>query len=146
MTTRRETSGKIHSRINVTPMVDVMLVLLIIFMVITPMLQPGRRVELAKTANPSDMGDANKPDAIVVAVQHDGTLFLGNEMVSNAAVAQQIKDRLTTRSNSTVYVRADARVKFQSVADVVDDIRSAGTDQIGLLTEQLQRRRVFQQP
>ncbi len=146
MTTRTETSGKIHSRINVTPMVDVMLVLLIIFMVVTPMLQPGRRVELARTANPVDMSDANKADAIIVAVNRDGTIFLGDEMVSNAVLAQQIKDRLSTRSNSTVYVRADARAKFQSVADVVDDIRSAGTDQIGLLTEQVQRRRVFPLP
>ncbi len=146
MTTRTEISGKIHSRINVTPMVDVMLVLLIIFMVVTPMLQPGRRVELARTANPVDMSDANKADAIIVAVQHDGTIFLGTEIVSDAVLAQQLKDRLTTRSNSTVCVRADARAKFQSVADVVDDIRSAGTDQIGLLTEQVQRRRVFPQP
>jgi len=103
-------------------------------------------VELARTANPVDMSDANKADAIIVAVNRDGTIFLGDEMVSNAVLAQQIKDRLSTRSNSTVYVRADARAKFQSVADVVDDIRSAGTDQIGLLTEQVQRRRVFPLP
>lgn len=79
-----------------------MLVLLIIFMMLTPMLQPGRRVELARTANPVDMADANKADAIIVAVNRDGTIFLGHEMVSNAALAQQLKDRLSTRSNRTV--------------------------------------------
>jgi biopolymer transport protein ExbD/biopolymer transport protein TolR len=127
-------------------MVDVMLVLLIIFMVITPMLQPGRRVELARTANPVDMSDANKADAIIVAVQHDGTIFLGNEMVSNAVLAQRLKDRLDTRINKTVYVRADARAKFRSVAEVVDGVRSAGTDQIGLLTEKIQHRQTLAEP
>jgi len=127
-------------------MVDVMLVLLIIFMVITPMLQPGRRVELARTANPVDMSDANKADAIVIAVQRDRTIFLGNEMVSNAVLVQQLKDRLDTRINKTVYVRADARAKFRSVAEVVDGVRSAGTDQIGLLTEKVQRRQTMAQP
>jgi biopolymer transport protein ExbD/biopolymer transport protein TolR len=146
MSTHVERSGKINSEINVTPMVDVMLVLLIIFMVITPMLQPGRRVELARTANPVDMSDANKADAIIVAVQHDGTIFLGNEMVSNAVLAQRLKDRLDTRINKTVYVRADARAKFRSVAEVVDGVRSAGTDQIGLLTEKIQHRQTLAEP
>ena len=146
MSTHTGRTSKINSEINVTPMVDVMLVLLIIFMVITPMLQPGRRVELARTANPVDMSDANKADAIMVAVQRDGTIFLGNEMVSNAVLVQQLKDRLDTRINKTVYVRADARAKFRSVAEVVDGVRSAGTDQIGLLTEKVQRRQTMAQP
>ncbi|HWG51615.1 MAG TPA: biopolymer transporter ExbD [Candidatus Acidoferrales bacterium] len=146
MSTHTGRTSKINSEINVTPMVDVMLVLLIIFMVITPMLQPGRRVELARTANPVDMSDANKADAIVIAVQRDRTIFLGNEMVSNAVLVQQLKDRLDTRINKTVYVRADARAKFRSVAEVVDGVRSAGTDQIGLLTEKVQRRQTMAQP
>jgi biopolymer transport protein TolR len=146
MSTHTGRTSKINSEINVTPMVDVMLVLLIIFMVITPMLQPGRRVELARTANPVDMSDANKADAIVIAVQRDRTIFLGNEMVSNAVLVQQLKDRLDTRINKTVYVRADARAKFRSVAEVVDGVRSAGTDQIGLLTEKVQRRQTLAQP
>ena len=146
MSTHTGRTSKINSEINVTPMVDVMLVLLIIFMVITPMLQPGRRVELARTANPVDMSDANKADAIVIAVQRDRTIFLGNEMVSNAVLVQQLKDRLDTRINKTVYVRADARAKFRSVAEVVDSVRSAGTDQIGLLTEKVQRRQTMAQP
>ena len=146
MSTHTGRTSKINSEINVTPMVDVMLVLLIIFMVITPMLQPGRRVELARTANPVDMSDANKADAIVIAVQRDGTIFLGNEMVINAVLAQQLKNRLDTRIKKTVYVRADARAKFRSVAEVVDGVRSAGTDQIGLLTEKVQKRQTMAQP
>ena len=146
MSTHTGRTSKINSEINVTPMVDVMLVLLIIFMVITPMLQPGRRVELARTANPVDMSDANKADAIVIAVQRDGTIFLGNEMVINAVLAQQLKNRLDTRIKKTVYVRADARAKFRSVAEVVDGVRSAGTIQIGLLTEKVQKRQTMAQP
>jgi biopolymer transport protein ExbD/biopolymer transport protein TolR len=134
----RNEGKKINSAINVTPMVDVMLVLLIIFMVITPMLQPGRAVELARTTNPIEMADANKADALVVAVMHDGRIFLGNEQVTGTVLAQEVKERLSNRSDKTVYVRSDARARYKFVVDAVDDIRSAGVDQLGLLTEQRQ--------
>lgn len=137
-TTQRNVEAKINSAINVTPMVDVMLVLLIIFMVITPMLQPGRPVELAKTANPADMADANKADALIVAVERDGRVFLGSEMVSSETLTQRLKERLANRSDKTIYVRADARARYKFVVDAVDDIRTAGVDQLGLLTEQRQ--------
>ena len=71
----RNEGKKINSAINVTPMVDVMLVLLIIFMVVTPMLQPGKLVEMARTRNPVDMSDANKADALIVSVLRDGKDF-----------------------------------------------------------------------
>ena len=135
----RNEGKKINSTINVTPMVDVMLVLLIIFMVITPMLRPDRLVEMAKTSNPVEMSNANKPDALIVAVAHDGTVFLGNEIVNGEILTQKVKYRLNKRSDRTVYVRADARARYRFVADAVDDVRSAGADQLGLLTEQKQR-------
>ena len=138
-TTQRNTEAKINSSINVTPMVDVMLVLLIIFMVITPMLQPGRAEELAKAANPTDMADANKADALIVAVERDGRVFLGTEMVSSETLTQRLKERLASRSDKTIYVRADARARYKFVVDAVDNVRSAGVDQLGLLTEQKQR-------
>ena len=131
----RNEGKKINSAINVTPMVDVMLVLLIIFMVITPML-PNSRVKMASTANPIDMPDANKADALIVAVMHDGRLFLGDEQVSEVSLAQLIKDRLGNRTDKTVFLRADARARYQFVVNAVDDVRSAGVDQLGLLTEQ----------
>lgn len=134
----RNQESKINSTINVTPMVDVMLVLLIIFMVITPMLQPGKIVELAKTTNPIDMSDANKADALIVAVMHDGRLFLGDELVTAETLTGKVKERLGNRNGKTVYVRADARARYQLVVDAVDDVRSAGVDQLGLLTEQRQ--------
>lgn len=131
---------KINSSINVTPMVDVMLVLLIIFMVVTPMIVHGTAVRMAEAANPEAMPDVNRADSLVVALTHDGNVFLGNELVEPAGLSQQVKDRLSGHEQRIVYVRADARVKYKFLADVVDDLRSAGVDQLGLLTEQRNRR------
>ena len=135
----RNEGAKINSTINVTPMVDVMLVLLIIFMVITPMLRPDRLVEMAKTSNPVEMSDAGKADALIVSVMRDGKVFLGGENVTSETLTQRLKDRLSTRGNKTVYVRADARARYGLLVNAVDDLRSAGVDQLGLLTEQTQR-------
>ena len=138
--------SRINSSINVAPMVDVMLVLLIIFMVITPMLHPGMPVTLASTRNPVEMSDADKTDALIVAVLHDGSVFLGNEMVGAQVLTQKIKDRLADRSDKTVFVRADARVKYGFLAGVVDDVRAAGVDRLGLLTEQTLHHRPSAEP
>jgi biopolymer transport protein ExbD/biopolymer transport protein TolR len=135
----RNEGANVNSTINVTPMVDVMLVLLIIFMVITPMLRPGILVQMARTSNPIEMSDANKPDALIVAVTHDGTIFLGNEIVTGEALTQKVQDKLSHRTNQTVYLRADARARYKFLADAVDDVRAAGVDQVGLLTEQKPR-------
>src|SRR5215472_12351817 len=109
---KREEGSKVNSNINVTPMVDVMLVLLIIFMVITPMLQKGVSVDLAKTDNPVQMPDADKEDALLVAITHDGKVFFGNDVVSPDALTDKIKDRVANRVEKRVYVRADARAKY----------------------------------
>ena len=133
---KREEGKKVNSNINVTPMVDVMLVLLIIFMVITPMLQKGVSVDLAKVNSPSAMPDADKEDALIVAVMRDGKLFFGNDRVEADQLTQKIKDRLANRVDKRVYVRADARAKYGSVVEVVDNVRAAGVDDLGLLTDQ----------
>jgi biopolymer transport protein TolR len=135
----RNEGAKINSNINVTPMVDVMLVLLIIFMVITPMFVNGVPVELARTTNPRAMADANKRDALLLCVMRDGQVFLGNERVTGDALAHKVRDTIATRSNKTVYIRADARARYGVLVNAVDDLRSAGVDQLGLLTEQKQR-------
>jgi len=126
----------VTSDINVTPMVDVMLVLLIIFMVITPMLQKGVSVELAKTDNPQSMADADKEDALLIAVMRDGTIYFGSDKVTPDQLTEKVKDRLATKADKRVFIKADARAKYGSVVEVVDNIRSAGVDQLGLLTEQ----------
>ncbi len=122
--------------INVTPMVDVMLVMLIIFMVITPMLSKGITVDLVKTKNPVAMADADKEDAILVAVSRDGKTYLGSTQVaSNDLLISKVKDMLTNKISKIAYLKADSRARYEKVVEVVDTVRAAGVDTMGLLTE-----------
>jgi biopolymer transport protein ExbD/biopolymer transport protein TolR len=123
---------------NVIPMADIMLVLLIIFMVVTPMLQKGVSVDMAKAQNAQDMQAADRDDAILVAVTRDGSIYLGTEKVPLDAITNMVKDRLANRLDKTVFVRSDARAKYGDVVKVVDEVRSAGVDNLGLLTEKLE--------
>ena len=131
------------SDINVTPMVDVMLVLLIIFMVITPMLSKGHNVNLVKTHNDVKMQEADKEDAILIAITRDGGVFLspGNLMIKPDELAGKVKDLQTNRSDKTVYIKADARARFASITDVIDNLRTAGVEQLGLITEDIQNKK-----
>jgi len=129
--------GEVTSDINVTPMADVMLVLLIIFMVVTPMLQKGTTVELAKTHNPTDMPAADHDDAVLVAVTRDGKYWLNADKIGIDQLATKVNDLLATKMDKTVFVRSDARAKYGDVVAVVDTIRNAGVDKVGLLTERI---------
>ena len=133
--------GSQMSTPNVIPMADIMLVLLIIFMVVTPMLQKSLPVDMARVNNAHEMQDADKDDAIIVAVTRDGTIYLKNTKITKDDITGQIKDMLSARLDKTVYVKSDARAKYGDVVAVVDEIRSAGVDQLGLLTEQNQQER-----
>ena len=135
---KRNEGVKVNSNINVTPMVDVMLVLLIIFMVITPMLQKGISVDMAKVNNPTPMQDADKEDALLVSVMRDGTVYFGADKLTGGVdtLTGKVRDRLTNRMNKEVYLKADARAHFGNVVQVVDAVRAAGVDDLGLLTEQ----------
>ena len=126
------------SEINVTPMVDVMLVLLIIFMVITPMLTKGQTVDMVKTNNAEAMQAADKEDAVLIAVTRDGKVYLspGNSQTTADQLPNKVKDLLTNRLDKEVFIKSDARAKYQVVTDVVDNLRAAGVDQLGLLTDQ----------
>jgi biopolymer transport protein ExbD/biopolymer transport protein TolR len=124
---------------NVIPMADIMLVLLIIFMVVTPMLTKDIPVDMAAVENPRDMQDADKEDAIVVAITRDGRIYIGNQMMQKEDLSGQVKDRISTRLDKTVYVKSDARAKYGDVVAIVDEIRSAGVDQLGLLTQKLEK-------
>jgi biopolymer transport protein ExbD/biopolymer transport protein TolR len=117
-------------------MVDVMLVMLIIFMVITPMLSKGISVDMVKTKNPIAMQNADKEDAVVVAVTRDGRTYLGTNQMPADQLPGRVKDLLTNRLDKTVYVKSDARARYEKVVDVVDNLRAAGVDQLGLLTEE----------
>jgi biopolymer transport protein ExbD len=124
--------------INVTPMVDVMLVMLIIFMVITPMLSKGVSVDLAKTKNPIPMAAADKSDAIICSVTRDGRTYLNTTQLAPEDLPNKVKDMLTNRVDKTIFVKSDQRARYEKVVDVVDNLRAAGVDNIGLLTEQSQ--------
>jgi biopolymer transport protein ExbD/biopolymer transport protein TolR len=131
----RNEGGNVNSNINVTPMVDVMLVLLIIFMVITPMLQNKVQIDMAQVSNPESMPDADKDDAIIVAITRDGGVFLGQNKVAVSELGGQVRDKLADKPGKTIYVRADARAQFRAVEDAIDAVRTAGVDDVGLLTQ-----------
>jgi biopolymer transport protein ExbD/biopolymer transport protein TolR len=132
---KREEGKKVNSNINVTPMVDVMLVLLIIFMVITPMLNNKVNVDLPKADAAVVMEDANKEDSVVVAVTRDGRTFLGANQVTLDDLGSKISAMLENKTNKQVFMRADSRANYGKVMDAVDGIRAAGVSQLGLLTE-----------
>jgi biopolymer transport protein ExbD len=131
----KNAGGNAMADINVTPMVDVMLVLLIIFMVITPMLSKGVSVDLVRTRNPIAMKEADQEDAVLVAVTRDGQAFLGTQKVSEEELAAQVGDIVSNRLDKTVYLKADARSSYERVVEVVNILRSVGVDEVGLLTE-----------
>ena len=131
----RQLAGPV-AEINVTPMVDVMLVMLIIFMVITPMLSKGVSVDMVKAKNPIAMQNADKEDAVVVAVTRDGRTYLGSNPMPADQLPQKVKDLLTNKLDKTVYVKSDSRARYEKVVEVIDNLRAAGVDQLGLLTEQ----------
>jgi biopolymer transport protein ExbD/biopolymer transport protein TolR len=131
--------GETMSEPNVIPMADIMLVLLIIFMVVTPMLQKGVTVDLARVSNPREMPDADKDDAVLISITRDGTVYLGTKKVTLDELTSQVRDRVSSRLDKTVYIKSDYRAKYGDVVKVVDQVRAAGVDQLGLITERLNR-------
>ena len=119
------------SEINVTPLVDVMLVLLIIFMVTAPMMQQGIDVQLPETKN---SGVETTEDPFMLTVRKDGTIRAGEASIPMNVLATRLKAIFSTRKNKQVYVQADARVDYGTVAQVMGEIRSAGIYSIGLIT------------
>lgn len=130
--------GEVTSDINVTPMADVMLVLLIIFMVVTPMLQKGGGVvEMAKTKNPIEMTEADKEDSILVSITRDGKYYLNQDRVNVDDLGGKVTELVADRLDKTIFVKGDFRAKYGDIVKVVDNLRAAGVDKIGLLTEKV---------
>lgn len=125
---------------NVIPMADIMLVLLIIFMVVTPMLTRYKPVDLAKVANPINMPDADKDNAVIVVISRSGDIYLGNTRTSIDEVSSLVRDRISGRADKTIFIRSDARARYGDVVRLVDKIRSAGVDNLGLLTDKSESR------
>ena len=129
--------GGAIAAINVTPMADVMIVLLIIFMVITPMLQKGVDVVLPQAGNINDREDA--PQIPVVAVRKDLTTYFGSEKLdSQAALLPMLRERIQDMDEGTklVYLKADEELPYSEVMKVMDLCREAGVEEIALIAEQ----------
>ena len=132
---KRDEGRKVNSDINVTPMVDVMLVLLIIFMVITPMLQNKVNVDLAKTVSATPMPDATHEDSVLVSFTRDNRIYLGAKQIALDDLGPQAQNLLQNKADKTVYLRADARAHYGLVMDAIDNLRTAGVDAVDFLTE-----------
>src|ERR1700741_1805148 len=133
---KRDEGSKITSDINVTPMVEGMLVLLISFMGVTPMLKKGLSVDMGKVNNPEQMPDADKEDALLVSITRDGQVYLGSDRMDVDTLTNKVKDRLANKPDKRGYVKADMRAHFGNVVKVVDVVRAAGVDDLGLRTDQ----------
>ena len=119
------------SEINVTPLVDVMLVLLIIFMVTAPMMQQGLEVELPETAN---SGVSTSDEPFVLSIKKNKEIIVGDSRFPMEGMAERLKAIFETRKNKQIYIQADRKVDYGYVAEVMGEIRSAGIFQIGLIT------------
>jgi len=102
------------------------------------MLTKGIAVDMVKSKNPTPMQAADKEDAILIAVSRDGKTYLGTDAMAPDQLPQRVKDMLTNRLDKTVYLRSDSRARYERVVEVVDNLRAAGVDLIGLLTERVQ--------
>jgi biopolymer transport protein TolR len=131
--------GGLQSEINVTPMVDIMLVLLIIFMVVTPFLQQGITVALPKNMNNPDV-DPNiiKESSIVISVPNDGEYYLGKQRVAKEQLTDKVDTMLKGIKNENdriVYIKSGVNVSYGDVVTVINEVRKLGVDKIGLVAD-----------
>jgi biopolymer transport protein TolR len=125
------------SEINVTPLVDVMLVLLIIFMVTAPMLQTGIDVELPDTRN---VEEVNPKENVIISISRQGDIFYGSEAVNFFSIPERLKKDVKSPKDS-IFLRADKDVKWNAIVSVIDKIRGAGFTEIKLVTKPYQEPR-----
>lgn len=130
--------GSVQADINVTPMVDIMLVLLIIFMVVTPLLQSGVTVILPRGKNPDEDANITKDSAVVVSIPSDGVYYLGRDPIRKELLVEKIKVRMKALKPSdpqVVYIKGGVNVSYGDVVDVVNMIRDAEIQQLGLVSD-----------
>jgi biopolymer transport protein TolR len=131
--------GGLQSEINVTPMVDIMLVLLIIFMVVTPFLQQGITVALPKNMNNPDV-DPNiiKESSIVISIPNDGEYYLGKNKVAKEQLGEKVDSMLKNvkkDEDRIVYIKSGVGVSYGDVVTVINEVRKLGVDKIGLVAD-----------
>ena len=130
--------GGFTSDINVTPMVDIMLVLLIIFMVITPFLQQGVSVALPRDMKSPDEDPAiNKETSVVLAITADGKLYIGKKQIERSDLKAEVDKKMETKAaeERIIYIRSDVGANYGTVVDVINTVRESGIDQIGLVAD-----------
>ena len=131
--------GGVQSEINVTPMVDIMLVLLIIFMVVTPFLQQGITVALPKNmTNPDVDPNIIKESSIVISVPNDGEYYLGKQRVAKEQLSEQVDtllEKIKNENDRIVYIKSGVGVSYGDVVTVINEVRKLGVDKIGLVAD-----------
>jgi biopolymer transport protein TolR len=128
--------SNVKADINVTPMADVMLVLLIIFMITTPLLQSGITVNLPKAKNPLDAPEADSNDAAVIAINREGRLFWKKSPIGENDLYEMLVKRFSGGEiNRTIFLKADSALAYGRVVEIVNGCRRAGVDRIGLMAE-----------
>ena len=133
------TERGVQSEINVTPMVDIMLVLLIIFLVVTPFLRPGIVVVLPKNMNNPDVDrKITNESSVVISSPNDGEYYLGKKRVQMEQLANEV-DQMFEKTKNTqdriVYIKSGVAVSYGNVVNVINEIRKRGVDQVGLVAD-----------
>lgn len=134
--------GGLQSEINVTPMVDVMLVLLIIFMVVTPFLQQGVTVAIPRNMrNPDEDQGINKESSVIVSIPKDGQYYLGKKQVNLDDLKSQVEKALANKKeeDKIVYIKSSVEVSYGEVVKVINAVREKGVDKIGLVADKLKK-------
>ena len=128
--------SNVNADINVTPMADIMLVLLIIFMITTPLLQSGITVNLPKAKNPLDAPEADSKEAVVVAMNREGKLYLAKKQIGEQDLYEYLLQKFSGGEiNRTIFLKADQALPYGRVVEVVNGCRRAGVERIGLMAE-----------